>query len=421
MTGIADAAAPSANAERLAQLYDPAYVRRVETLNGGMPVQVCLETRMLQDGAGTGVATYARVLSRCLGPAGAVPILLDDGQGERRGRARRWLAAARRSEREASVAMPGEDDNPAQWALADVFRESQVFFNIHRELLPVTFSRPPEVMHWTYPVPIYLVGAKNLYTVHDLIPLTDPALTPIPEARHRRILQAIAARAHGFVTVSETVRAQLVEHLALPPDRVFNTYQAVETPLQVDPPLPPMLRSGRYFLFCGRVEARKNLERLARAHAASGTGLPLVIVGPEVAGSEALERVLAAHETVIRLPWLPRAELLGLMRRARALLFPSLAEGFGLPIVEAMTLGCPVLTSDRGAPAEVAGDAALLVEPEDEAAIGEAIRRLSSDDRLCVRLRSAGFARGRFFSADAYSRRLRALYDRTLSDVGAGQ
>lgn len=412
----------SANIERLSALYDPAYVRRIETLNGGAPVQVCLETRMLQDGAGTGVATYARVLARALGDVGAEPMLLNDGREDgsgARSRALRALSAVRRADRLAKE-QPVEADAPAQWMLADVFREAQAFFNIHRRLLPVAFSSPPALMHWTYPVPIYLVGARNLYTVHDLIPLTHPHLTPIASARHRRILTAITARAHGLVTVSETMRAHVIDLLDMPEARVHNSYQAVEAPIQADPPLPAPLRTGRYFLFCGRVEPRKNLERLAQAHAESGAPLPFVIVGPEVPGAEELERRLNGFPGVIRLSWVPRADLIGLIRRARALLFASLAEGFGLPIVEAMTLGCPVLTSNQGAPAEIAGDAALLVAPQDRPALVRAIQALAADTALCNKLRTLGFERGRVFSPDAYARRLRALYDCALAQAARG-
>jgi len=97
------------------------------------------------------------------------------------------------------------------------------------------------------------------------------------------------------------------------------------------------------------------------------------------------------------------------------LLFPSLAEGFGLPIAEAMALGCPVLTSDRGAAAEVAAGAALLVDPLDVGAIAQAIATLDRDDALCARLRTAGFARGRQFTPGVYARRLRALYAGALA------
>lgn len=252
--------------------------------------------------------------------------------------------------------------------------------------------------------------------MHDLIPLTHPELTPIPRVRHAAILSEIACHAHRIVTVSEAVRTLVIQHLGVPGKRVVNTLQAIETPLQADPPLPDELRSGRYFFFCGRVERRKNLDRVARALVASESTLPLVIVGPKVDGEHQLEAELQTFPQVIRLPWVPRPELIGMMRRARALLFPSLAEGFGLPIAEAMTLGCPVLTSNRGAAAEVAAESALLVDPLDIEAIAQAITNLDRDDALCARLRAAGFARGRQFTPGVYARRLRALYAGALAD-----
>lgn len=400
------------NIERLSRLYDPAYVHRVEKLNGGMPVQVCIEGRMLNDGQGTGVSNYARTLSQCLNEAGAEPLILGDGDSDRpRSRALRWLAAVRRAPRLAQAPA----DAPNVPAVPDLFREAQVFFNIHGRTLPVAFRTPPVVMHWTYPVPLHVVGARNLYTIHDLIPLTHPDLTPIPRGRHARILDAILERADLLVTVTEAMRSEIVEQLGVSSDRVVSTWQAVDTPLQTDPPLPHGIRSGRYFLFCGRVESRKNLKALAEAHALSDSTVPLVVVGPRVPGEEMLEEALAAYPRVRRLDYLPRPDLLGLIRRARALLFPTLAEGFGLPIAEAMTLGCPVLTSARGATAEVAGGAALLVEPDRTSAIAAAIARIDQDDALRARLRAEGFARARHFTPERYARRLRALYARALS------
>ncbi|MDF0490493.1 glycosyltransferase family 1 protein [Sphingomonas sp. H39-1-10] len=400
------------NSERLARLYDPSYVHRVETLNGGAPVRVCIEGRMLKDNEGTGVSIYAHTLTRCLGEAGAEALILGDGNAPKpRSRALRWLAATRRSPRTATAPV----DAPDAPQVPDLFREAQVFFNLHGRSLPVAFEEPPVVMHWTYPVPLHVVGARNLYTIHDLIPLTHPELTPIPMDRHGRILDAIVERADLLVTVTEAMRAEVVARLNVDAGRVVSTWQAVEAPLQADPRLPEGLRSGRYFLFCGRVETRKNLTAIAAAHAQSGAALPLVIVGPRVPGEDLLEESLAAMPGVRRLPYLPRNELLGLLRRARALLFPTLAEGFGLPIVEAMTLGCPVLTSDRGATAEVAGSAALLIPPERTELIADAIRRLERDDALCARLRADGFARARHFTPERYARRLRALYAQALA------
>jgi glycosyltransferase involved in cell wall biosynthesis len=403
------------NIERLKALYDPDYVHRVETADGA-PVQVCLDSRQLYGNEGTGVATYARMLAKCLPDAGAAALLLDDGAGQadRTGIAR-WLSAARGGSRLATALGDPSPGAATPWVVRDVFREAQVFYNLHGRSLPIEMDHPPQVMHWTYPVPLHVVGAKNLYSVHDLIPILHPALTRIARTRHAGILRQIVRHAHGIVTVSETVRQEIMAYLQVAPAFVHNTYQGVDAPLQADPRLPDGLRAGRYFFFCGRIEPRKNLERLARAHRASGVTMPLVVVGPAVAGEERLETVLRAQPGVVRLAWAPRADLLAMMRHARALLFPSLAEGFGLPVAEAMTLGCPVLTSDRGALAEVAGGAALLVDPEDEAALAKAIAGLEHDDWLCTRLREAGFARGNMFAQGNYARRLRALYAGALA------
>lgn len=417
MTESHDQNSAVSNEERLLQLYDPAYVRRVTTPAGAPPVQVCLDSRMLGVEAGTGVATYAAVLARCLTLAGAAPAILDDeGAGGERGRPRlsRWLSAldhrARVARDRDGVSQSTDPRQGPGWAASDLFREAQVFFNLHGRLLPVACERPPQVMHWTYPVPLFVQGARNLYTVHDLIPQSDPALTTIPRERHWRLLQQILAYADGLVTVSETMRQAIIDQMGCAPGFVTNTYQAAFTPLQRDPPLPAGLRPGRYFLFCGTVEPRKNLLALMVAHARSRADLPLVIVGPTAVGNKALEAALCRAPHVVRLPWQPRTVLLGLIRRARALLFPSLAEGFGLPIAEAMTLGTPVMTSDRGAPAEVAGGAARLVDPGDIAAMAVAISALALDDALCAKLRAAGFDRARAFSLDIYRRQLRALY-----------
>jgi glycosyltransferase involved in cell wall biosynthesis len=110
--------------------------------------------------------------------------------------------------------------------------------------------------------------------------------------------------------------------------------------------------------------------------------------------------------------------LLTLLGAAKALLFPSLAEGFGLPIVEAMALGTPVLTSRRAATAEIAGGAALLVDPESTVDIEVGICRLSQDDVLLATLAAAGQERARAFTVEAFSDRLASFHARLLEDEG---
>ena len=120
-------------------------------------------------------------------------------------------------------------------------------------------------------------------------------------------------------------------------------------------------------------------------------------------------------ERIIRLDHLPRALLLKLVRGARAVTFPSIYEGFGLPVLDAMQLGTPVLTADASSLPEVAGDAALHIDPYDTAAIAAGLRALDGDATLRARLSAAGPVRARAFSEGAYLARLEQLYRGVLA------
>ena len=383
-----------------------------------------LDTRNLGLAQGTGVATYAATLVRGLGLIGLEAELLV--AEPLRSRSRRWLAAA----------LPGptwSHSVPAREGVAvraapDVFRTAQVHFDIWGQSVRLDGAGLPDVMHWTYPLPLRMVGRPNLYTVHDLIPLSHPELTGIDAGRASRMLRHIAATATHLVTVSEATRQELIHHLSVPPEQVTNTWQAVDVS-SADPAPPPGLVRGAYWLHVGVVERRKNLRRLIAAWRASGTPHPLVVAGPD--GWNASEQltetatlavapdgVIGAGRPVIsRLPWVPRTQLLALIRDAKGLLMPSLAEGFGLPVAEAMALGTPVLTSRSGALAEVAGGAAVLVDPCDEASIAAGIRALDDDGDLCGRLAAAGLVQARRFTLHSYAERLQALY-RALPAAG---
>ncbi len=405
---------PSHNEELLRRLYDPAYVRRVGMGRSLAPVQVCLDSRML-DVRGTGVATYSSVLARCLPRTGAAAMVLRQ-TGANLGGSRtpigRWMAAwdGRTPRASQPSDRPVDDGGMHSLVCADIFREAQVFFDIHRKLMPVSSPEPPPVMHWTYPVPLFLQGSRNVYTVHDVIPLLHPRLTPIRKQRHAMLLRRVVERAHRLVAVSEAARGEIAATLELAPDRIVSLSQAVDIPIQCDPGLPAGLAAGGYFLCCGTIEPRKNLIAIARAHAISGSGLPLVVVGPDGWRSAEIKRVLSRMPGVVLLPWQERKMLIGLIRRARGLILASLAEGFGLPIAEAMTLGTPVVASALPATAEVAGGAALLVDPGSVAEIAAAFASLTSNAALVAQLRQRGFARAQHFTTDRYALRLRDFY-----------
>lgn len=321
-------------------------------------------------------------------------------------------------------------------------------FAYYGRLLPIRMASPPPIMHWTYPIPVRLVGARNVYTLHDLVPLRLPYTTTDGKGGYRRLLARIIEQADHLCTVSEASRADIIAEFGLDPARISNTYQAAAMPAEIL--ARPAADDGAivenifglphrgYFLFFGAIEPKKNVGRMLEAYLSLGTATPLVMIGGRGWRNEnELALLGAAAETsdehlnlddlpvptgdarrVIRLTHLSRPLLLRLIRSARAALFPSVSEGFGLPILEAMQLGTPILTSNISAMPEVAGDAAILVNPYDTLAIAAGIRALDDDADLRERLSVAGPVQAKAFSPARYIDRLEAMYSAML-DLGA--
>jgi len=324
--------------------------------------------------------------------------------------------------------LPEFDRIRSSW---DLFGRADRHFEKTGRFLTVRMLNPPDVMHWTYPVPIRVAGARNLYTLHDMVPLRLPYATLDRKRAYRRLVRRCVRHGAAVVTVSENSRRDVIDLLGADPVRVRNTYQAVP-----DMPAPPPgasravgLEPGGYHLYFGAVEPKKNVGRLLEAFLASRAEAPLVLVGARAWAAERELRLLSAGgaggvptrqarhlaRRVIRLDYLPRRLLMGLVRDARSVFFPSLYEGFGLPVLEAMALGTPVLTSDGGSLPEVAGDAALIVDPYDVAGMAAAIARLDSDADLRADLAARGPARAALFSAERYRERLAELYRDVLA------
>ncbi|WP_294390635.1 glycosyltransferase family 1 protein [uncultured Sphingomonas sp.] len=371
---------------------------------------LCADARMVGSAGGTGVTRYARALVAAQTALAADHWLLGDdtafaARQSRGQQVARWLRALPPGGVRAGVAA----DGTRRLHAPDLFRLAQVYFDVHGRLMPV---RAPGhgIMHWTFPVPLRLVGWRNLYTVHDVIPLTHPELSPIPQRRFRRLLERVEEAADAIVTVSDSARGEIVAALGCAEDMVVDCGQAIAPAAPVAAPLPEGLVAGGYFLVCGAIERRKNLLALLHAYRASGVALPIAFAGPEGwQGREVLD-MIAVTPGAMRLGYLSDDGLRAVMAQARALLMPSLAEGFGLPAVEAMALGTPVLASDHGALAEVTGGAALAVDPADIAAMAGALRRLASDDALCRQLSGAGRQVAARHAPDRFRERLGRLY-----------
>jgi len=291
---------------------------------------------------------------------------------------------------------------------------AMTFAGIAPRLVGRDVPKDIDLVHYPVTVPIPRVdGAAVVVSLNDLQHHEMPEFFSVPERRYRGWAYDNAARrADEVLTLSEHSRAQIVERLGIPADRVTAIPCAVdherfspepdEHDLAID--LPP-----RFLLYPANLWRHKNHARLLRAFArADVTDLHLVLTG------QTYGRPLPglADERVHHLGHVPFEHLPALYRRTTATVFPSLFEGFGMPLVEAMASGCPVAASARGVIAETCGDAALLFEPEDEEAIAEAIRRIVEDDGLRERLRADGLARAAGFRWDDVAARHLEIYRR---------
>lgn len=376
-------------------------------------IGAAIDGRMLGASA-TGVTTYANALLTALDMAGTDPRVISDrssGNGlvtaRRIERWQRWLDV--RYIRPRKLQLVG-----GAFRYRDIFRLAHVHFTTHGTLLTLRPpAGPPRILHWTYPVAARVEGWINIYTVHDLIPIERPDLSPIDGVRLEALIRAIADSGGHFMTVSDTSRASLHRLLGAQVP-VYACPTGIDLPAiaqRDSSPVPP-----GSFIAIGSVEPRKNVERLVEAWKASGTRRTLAIVGPTGWRGEAIEQRLEQIQGIIRIPYMQRDDLLVALAGARALLFPSLAEGFGLPIVEAMALGTPVLTSAGGATSEIMDGAGLGIDPTDHQSIATAIARLDRDDQLCASLTVAGRARAQDFTIEAFAERLRDVHAAILHD-----
>lgn len=307
-----------------------------------------------------------------------------------------------------------------------LFERADRHFRRTRRFLQLRMPAPPTIMHWTYPVPIKLVGSYNIYTLHDLVPLKLPYATLDRKRAYYRLIERCAADADHLVTVSESSRDDVMEMFDVAPHRITNTYQHAPMPaggdLEDTSDITGIfgVEAGQYFLYFGAIEPKKNIGRLIEAYLSVATDTPLVIVGarawqseealrlitPAVAGSA----VSGAKRRIIQLDYLPRRLLMKLAAGARAVLFPSLYEGFGLPVLEAMKQGAPVICGDQGSLPEVAGDAAITVDPYDVLALATAIRRVDQDAGLRATMAVKGRNQANRFSLDQHRRQLHTVY-----------
>jgi glycosyltransferase involved in cell wall biosynthesis len=243
---------------------------------------------------------------------------------------------------------------------------------------------------------------RTVVTVHDVVHRRHPGTMPLPNLLVDRALMALSLkRAAAVIAVSQATAADIREQFRISSARLYTIHHGIS-------PLPAKSDQSRgaesrlpenYFLFVGTLDPRKNFERIFRAFEIlkpEGRGLHLVIVGAEGWKNHAFLKMVRNHPLrhhVHLEGYIPRDRLLSYYQNSICLVFPSLYEGFGLPILEAMACGTPVLTSNGSSMSEVAGDAALLVNPYDTHGIAVAMDKLSRDQALRKRLIHRGLER----------------------------
>jgi glycosyltransferase involved in cell wall biosynthesis len=279
------------------------------------------------------------------------------------------------------------------------------------------WTGPVDVVHGTNFVVPPSREAARLVTVHDLTPVRFPDLCSATSLRYPSLIRRAIQRGASIHAVSQSMADDVMDHFDVEPDRVHVIYNGL-TPLP--PPRPPENAEPPYLLAIGTVEPRKGLPDLVAAFDRIADSIPdihLKIAGPPGWGEEALAATLRSaryRDRIQRIGW--SDDRSSLIAGARLLAYPSLYEGFGLPPLEAMSLGVPVVATTAGAIPEVVGDAAVLVAPRDVPALAEALLAVAEDATIRERLIALGTERVRSFSWQRAGQQLAQLY-RTLADA----
>lgn len=260
-------------------------------------------------------------------------------------------------------------------------------------------------------------NTKAVVTIHDLAAVAQPLLYPPKESllSYLTVLQA-ARRAKRIIAVSQATAGDLSRFFALSSKRIEVIHHGPPRGiLKRTGKLPPEVK-GEFFLVVGRVELRKNPLRILEAFASyqrRGGTLKLVLAGPAGFGYVRIKEKVKqlGAKNVIFLGFVEEEALNALYAKAKALIFPSLYEGFGLPILEAFSYGLPVLTSNFGATKEVGGEAALLLDPLNVAELSKALDRIVDDTQLRGWLIERGKKRLKEFSWVKAAQKLKEIFE----------
>jgi len=297
-------------------------------------------------------------------------------------------------------------------------------------VLPVLARRLRlDLLHSTHYSSPLARRVPSVVTFCDMTFVQRPEVhVPVKRLLFPWLMRASVARARRLIAISESTRRDMLVTYALEPERV------VTVPLAAGPQWRPQpaeqvreiaarygLEPRRYVLYVGVLEPRKNVHRLVEAFAriaAARPGLVLALGGKRGWMADAVDAAIARAglgERIRRLGYVANADLPPLVGGAAAFVYPSLYEGFGLPVLEAMSCGAPVITTNVSSMPEVAGDGALMVEPEDVGALASAIERVLDDRAFAADLGRRALAAASRFSWARCARETVDVYERCLA------
>ena len=287
----------------------------------------------------------------------------------------------------------------------------------------------PSYRRLLWPQPCALVA-----TVHDLAPFRVQKKYDVFRMFYGRVVaRVLARRQHRIIAISQTTAQDLKRFFGLKDRQITVIHNGLDhdrfspAPTGIARAVAEQQFNLRqpYLLYVARLEhPGKNHVRLITAFAQFKTETrspaQLVFAGGDWHGAEAIHQAIAQspfRQDIRCLGFVSDEDLPRLYRGAESVIYPSLYEGFGLPALEAMACGCPVLCSNRGALPEVAGDAAVLVDPEDTEALASQMKRLATDEVLRERLRTAGIARAKQFDWNETAARTLEVYRQAVNEV----
>lgn len=349
---------------------------------------------------------------------------------------RNLVATLARLDRESSFLLLGRREDwselpalPENFALLEfdrgaegMRRDAQLGWRLRRQQVPL--------LHTPYLAAPWMMPCRHILTVHDTAEFLDAA----DGASFRDLLYFYRVRrslhrACRILSVSQATRRDLQRLFELPANKIEVVYNALDARLEQPPAAEEVERTlsrysvqGPYLLYAGNVKPRKNIPRLIEAFALVKdelrehpryADLKLIVIGDELTKHPSLRRAVVQSRTqndVRFLGFVPPQSLSVFYSKASAFVFPSLYEGFGLPPLEAMALGTPVVTSNVTALPEVLGEAAVYVNPENVFDISRGIRQALLDDELRAQLRQRGLEQVRRFSWENSVRRVLEIY-----------